>query len=104
MRAVIASMAVCFCLGFLFACSSSPERKLQIACQTYADTLNALAQQNSLGQLSADAQESVDQVRFIVGPICRGEADGLSTLDALAAVEAGLFQLALAEQGAGDGA
>lgn len=60
----------------LIACTSgpplSPERRLQIACSSYADTLSALATRNRLGLLSKAAQSRVDDAVIVIAPVCEG--------------------------------
>ncbi|MDH3660227.1 MAG: hypothetical protein OEU92_09385 [Alphaproteobacteria bacterium] len=81
-------------LGLIFslllhACTSprplSPERRLQIACSSYVDAVNALATRNRLGLLSGKAQARVDSAVDIIGPVCEGkvDADADSVLEAV---------------------
>ena len=52
--------------------SLSAERRLQIACSSYSDTLSALATRNRLGLLTKAAQERVDDAVVVIAPICEG--------------------------------
>lgn len=65
-------------LFLLVGCQSapSPSRQLDIQCNTYANTLDALAVHNELGNLSTGQEATVDQVVAVVGPLCRAQAAG----------------------------
>ena len=101
---VAAFLAVCLALS---ACAGSggqltDRQKLLAACDTYVSTLNALAAQRQAGNLSEDQIETVNNVRAVLNPICRGdleEAPVESLDDALKTAETQLFKL----QGVRDG-
>lgn len=77
----------------LASCASvSAERRLQIACSSYADTLHALAVQNGLGLLS-DAQEArVDKAVAVISPVCR-EPSSADPVVVIATIEAALITM-----------
>lgn len=74
---------------FLHACANrqplSPERRLQIACSSYVETVDALAIRNRLGLLSGEAQARVDDAVTVIAPVCEGdiEADPRTVLVAV---------------------
>ena len=77
-------------MGLLVVACTSPrpltsERRLQIACSSYADVVNALATRNRLGWLSGDTQARVDSAVDVIGPVCEGkvDADAASVLEAV---------------------
>lgn len=88
----------------LVACASvSTSRQLDIACGSYADSINALAIQNELGNLSAEWQDDINLIRQTIGPICSGENDDLTPSAALTRVEAALVSLIEAQEGTDHG-
>lgn len=78
---------------FLTACAASPAQNLLTACDSYADTLDALAVRNRLGLLSGETQDEVDRIDAVVGPICDGSVPRSDPDAALAIVEEALVAL-----------
>lgn len=88
-------------LGLLLtACAGggklTDRQKLLVTCDTYTRTLTALASQRQAGNLSEDQVQTVNNVRTVMNPICRGDLDEApvkSIDDALAVAEQQLFRL-----------
>jgi len=98
-------LLVLVAMGGLAACATEPvpvEQAVLIGCDSYADTLNALAVRNRLGLVSGDMQDRVDEVVNVVGPLCDGTYVMSSPDDTLAVIEGGLVAL-IAVRGEIDG-
>jgi hypothetical protein len=55
----------------LVSCANlGPTQRLQIACSSYADTIQALSRQNERGLLSGASQARIDAAIEIIAPVC----------------------------------
>lgn len=52
----------------------TPAEGVMFTCETYADTLDRLAELNSAGKIKKAHQDLVDGVVLTLGPICTGSA------------------------------
>jgi len=91
-----AFLAVVLALGACTGQQLSDRQKLLAVCDTYTSTLNALASQRQAGNLTEQQIETVNNVRAVMNPICRGGVDEVpveSVDEALATAETQLFKL-----------